>query len=110
MNDVNKMQMFQMSINTKYFLFHNRIMARIFVYELLMEQRNNEKKFGFVLRYELQISKSFLFQHMLSISINPMEFFYANRSYIKIDDSGQVTMCYVQNLPFVEDGGGSDED
>ena len=59
-------------------MFQNRIMASIFVYELLLEQRINEKKFAFVLRYELQISKSFLFLHMLSISINPMEFFYAN--------------------------------
>lgn len=101
-NEVNKMRMFQMSKNNKFFIFNDSITNKICVYELIFQ----EKKFDFVLVYELQISKSFLFQHMYTIHIPPIEFFYKNRSFMKIDDSGQVKMCYVQNLPFVEDGGG----
>jgi len=42
---------------------------------------------------------------MFSIKINPIDFFLGHCSQIKIDDSGQVKMCYVENMPFVEDGG-----
>ena len=98
--------MFQMSKNNKFFIFNDSITHKICVYELIFK----EKKFDFLLVYELQISKSFLFQHMYTIHIPPIEFFYKNRSYMKIDDSGQVKMCYVQNLPFVEDGGGAEND
>jgi len=42
---------------------------------------------------------------MFSIQINPIEFFSKYCSQVRIEDNAQVSMCYVENLPFVEDGG-----
>ena len=47
---------------------------------------------------------------MYSISVQPIDFFYKNRSYVKVENDGTVKLSFVQNLPFVEDGVGSDEE
>lgn len=47
---------------------------------------------------------------MYSIRVQPIDFFYKNRSYVKVENNGTVKLSFVQNLPFVEDGVGSDEE
>ena len=55
--------------------------------------------FQFVLQHELDTDNSFMFLHMHSIDVDPMAYYRANVSQIKIDDHGVVKLCYVENLP-----------
>jgi len=47
---------------------------------------------------------------MYTLQIDPIDFFINNCSYIKLDNSGIVKMCYVENMPFVEDGDRNSDD
>ena len=47
---------------------------------------------------------------MYSQCIDPIDFFCNNCSQIKLDNGGQVKMCYVENMPFVEDGDKNSDD
>jgi hypothetical protein len=40
-----------------------------------------------------------MFKHMHSLDEDPIAFFRANISQIKINDHGAVKLCYVENLP-----------
>lgn len=51
-----------------------------------------------MLKYKLD-NDCFMFKHMRSIDIDPIAFFRANISQIKVGDGGVVKLCYVENLP-----------
>lgn len=57
-----------------------------------------KQKFIYVLTYELD-NDCFMFKHMRSIDVDPIAFFRANISQIKVGDGGVVKLCYVENLP-----------
>lgn len=40
-----------------------------------------------------------MFQHLYTLNVDPIAYFSARRSQIKIDDLGCVKLCYVENLP-----------
>lgn len=40
-----------------------------------------------------------MFKHMHSLDVDPIAFYRSNISQIKIDDHGNVKLCYVENLP-----------
>jgi hypothetical protein len=84
-----------MSYSNKWFLFYNRILEQMLIYEYVVEGND----FKFKLRHMVNCQDSFLFQHMSSIGVDPVVFFRANISQLKIDDEGCVKICYVENLP-----------
>jgi hypothetical protein len=61
-----------------------------------------DNDFKFKLMHQLNISDSFLFKHMSSLGVDPVAYFRANLSQIKIDDNGCVKLCYVENLPVAD--------
>lgn len=84
-----------MSYNNRWFLFYNRMLEQLFVYEFVLIGSD----FRFMLRNRLNTENSFLFSHMTSISVDPIAYFRENLSQIKIGDNGSVKLCYVENLP-----------
>lgn len=82
-NDTNKMELLQMSYNNKFFVFQNRELDKMYVYELVErkpKQTNEsfikklsskqikvigEKRFQFVMRQQIQFENSEIFLHMI---------------------------------------------
>ena len=54
------------------------------------------------MRYALDFDKTNPFQHMFTLGVDPIEFYQSNLSQIKIDNKGKVSLCYVENLPYVD--------
>lgn len=96
-----------MSYNNKWFLFYNRQREALCVYELSEEEEEEEEdhkgpgglSFEFELHHDLDIENCFMFLHMHSIDVDPIAYYRANVSQIKIDNHGCVKLCYVENLP-----------
>lgn len=92
LDDFNKMELLQMSFNNKFYIFQNRLLGKMFVYELVerrakpkpsessepfsrrqggqMLRKKVYKTFGkkrmqFVMRYQVQFEASEMFQHMI---------------------------------------------
>lgn len=110
----NRMELLNMSFNNKFFLFYNRMAETVCVYEIqeatVLDQTQMfgdappPKKviYQFVLKYNLNIDKSHIFQYFYTININPINYFKNNLSQIKMDDNGGVKLCYIENLPYIE--------
>lgn len=103
-----------MSFNNRFFLFYNRMDETLCVYEIqetmVIDQMQMfgdvpppmKKIYQFVLKYNLNIDKSHIFQYFYTININPIDYFRNNLSQIKLDDNGGVKLCYIENLPYIE--------
>lgn len=115
----NKMELLNMSYNNKYFLFYNRMSETLCLYEMCeisvamneqesffdfkeIPQQRMKTYYQFVLKHIINYDKSPLFQHFYTIGIDPIEYYRGNVSQIMVDDKGNVKLCYVENLPFVD--------
>lgn len=52
-----------------------------------------------MLKYTIQLNDSEMFQHMEVIGIDHLEFFRQNKYQIKVDNSGTVKFCFIENFP-----------
>jgi hypothetical protein len=97
LSESNKLEILNMSYSNRYFLFYNRMLEKMLIYEFVCINSD----FRFKLRHEVNCADSFLFKHMASpgVGVDPVAYFRANLSQIKIDDEGCVKLCYVENLP-----------
>ena len=115
----NKMELLQMSYDNKYFLFYNRMLDKILVYELKEVERSVEQMldlsqtgnanpsptcYKFVLYYDIQIEYSQLATHLYSIDIDPIKYYRENMGQLRISGGAVVRMCYCENLPYIERG------
>lgn len=120
----NKMEMMNMSQNNRWFLFYNRMMEQLFMYELVMQEDqihvedsftdyDNYNTFKikptyiFKMRYVLDFDRTHMFQHMYTLGVDPIEYYRDNLSQVKINNSGQVSLCYIENLPVIDIMGAS---
>ena len=88
----NRMELLNMSYNNKFFLFYNRITETLCVYEIQETMVfDHTQMFGdepppkkmvcqFVLKYNLNIDRSHIFQYFYTININPIQYFRNNLS------------------------------
>lgn len=102
LTDANKMDLMNMSQNNKWWLFYNRQIQQLFMYELVVSTNPNQKEMQFRLKYGLDFDKTHMFQHMYVLGVDPIEFFKENLSQVKISNTGQVNLCYIENLPFID--------
>lgn len=123
LSENNKMELLQMSYNNRYCLFLNRMTCQLLVYELVerkssspeIESWSNEiqqlaspqkSSFYFECVYDLCFENAGLFQHIMehkTLNVDPIEYYRKNLSQVKINDAGKVQMCFIENLPYVED-------
>jgi hypothetical protein len=129
LSENNKMELLQMSYNNRYLLFLNRMTCQLLVYHLVekkssspeIESWSNEiqqlaspqkSSFTFECVYDLGFENAGLFQHIMehkTLNVDPIEYYRKNLSQVKINDAGKVQMCFVENLPYVEDDGAEED-
>ena len=80
LTDANKMDLMNMSQNNKWWLFYNRQIQQLFMYELVVSTNPNQKEMQFRLKYGLDFDKTHMFQHMYVLGVDPIEFFKENLS------------------------------
>ena len=113
-SEANRMELLNMSRNNRWFLFFNRASLILSVYELCAKPRDENAEsfcgdeprsasrgaaYVFSPRWQLDYDKTSMFQHLYTLNVDPIAYFSARRSQIKIDDAGCVKLCYVENLP-----------
>ena len=120
---INKMELLQFSFNNRFFLFFDRIIEKLLVYELckLVEpedssffnfQEFTSEGYEFVLKYELRMESSYIFKYLTLNNIDCVQYFRSNPGQIKVDDKSSVKICYCQNIGTNEafsDHGGIEE-
>ena len=110
--DLNKMTLLQFSFNHEYFLFHDRKAQKLIVYKLkdtatsqhdyydvadlkqMVSAAAQPCSWQFLFLYELRFEDCYLFQHLYSANVDAMQYFASNPELIKLDNQGQVKMCY----------------
>ena len=63
---------------------------------------SSKMKWKFVLKYEMEIKKSFLCKYMYSKGEDLLEYFRANRTLIKIDDKATVKINFCEKVSLKE--------
>jgi hypothetical protein len=76
LSESNKRDILNMSYNNRWWLFYNRMLEQMLIYEFVLDG----KDYKFKLRHFVNAADSFLFKHMGSIGVDPVAYFRANLS------------------------------
>lgn len=124
--NLNKMSLLQLSYDNKLYLFHDRMVNKLLVYEL----RNNGEMpaaanyvsagsaavapgsdcWEFTFLYELNLSGSSMFEHLYSQSIDAVKHFVDNPNLIKLTNKGEVKLCYCESFNVLDQDSEGDEE
>ena len=68
--------------------------------------QSNQKSYEFIWRYELNFYESLIFDHCYKkLDVDVFDYYLKNKNQIKISDTGEVSMNYVENMTVIENAG-----
>ena len=106
------MELLQFSFKNKFYLFFDRIMGKMLVYELCkvrahdsrtcLHGRSSSEAYEFVLRYILNTLDAYIFKYLSLNNMDGIKYFRQNPGQIQVDDRGNVKMCFCINFGSAE--------
>ena len=109
------MELIQFSFNNRFYIFYDRILEKLLVYELcIFEQEEDSdlykethhdndnfschQSYEFMLKYELKTGNCYLFKFLTLNDVDGVDYFRKYPGQIKINNKSNVKMLYNENV------------
>ena len=112
------MELIQFSYNNRFYIFYDRILEKLLVYELCIFEKEDvdhadlydeeahhqimdfscHESYEFLLKYELKVNNSYLFKFLTLNNVDGVDYFRKYPSQVKIDNKSNVKMLYSENI------------